>query len=230
MDQAIRDFSISYGTVSSLSDEDHTLDLENRPCKRRGCKARPLDDAEFCARHDAADRRYKRDYDKRRRAEWAAAERCMRCGAKDRAKNRPWCPGCAIRLDRARKGLKLDHTRDLENKRARIAKRLIAWQDSPHNEGRVRLRGGKKGAPSMEERDRQDLRHLRLVLDDYEEALNRAYAPDVLELHRTVQERARASAHAGLALAVRLGMEALQTYGYELPEIAPADSDEDDSD
>lgn len=233
MDQQNAARLISHATLYALSDEDRTPDLDHRTCTRKGCKRRALDDAEYCARHDADIRRYKRDYDKRRRAEWDTAKRCMRCGAAERKKGRPWCPACAIRLDQMRKGLKSDHTSDLDHqsKKERIAKRLIAWTDSPQNEGRVRLRGGKRGAPSLEDRDRQDLRHIQLVLADYEEALNQAYGAEYERMSRAQQDSTRRAAHAGLALAVRLGMEAIVAYGYETPVLVAdeiGDLDEED--
>lgn len=214
---------------------DHTPDLDHRMCTRRGCRTPALGDAEYCARHDADVRRYKRDYDKRRRAEWEKAKRCMRCGAKERKQGRPWCPACAIRLDAMRRR---DHTPDLDHltpwrdtHAARVAARMASVVDSSDGYARQRMKGGKRGAPSMESRDRQDLQHIRLVLADYEQALADAYAPDVRELSREQQSAARRAAHAGLALAVRLGMESLVRYGYEVPVLHPdeiADSDDTD--
>lgn len=218
-------------TLASVPD--HTSDLDHRMCSRRGCKTAALDDAEYCGKHDADIRRYKRDYDKRRRAEWKAAKRCMRCGAKERKPGRPWCPACAIRLDAMRK--KSDHTSDLDHltpwrdtHAARVAARMTSVVDSADGYARQRMKGGKRGAPSMEDRDRQDLMHIRLILADYEQALAEAYAPDVRELSRDAQRSARSAAHAGLALAVRLGMEALVRYGYEVPVLHPDEIGEDD--
>src|SRR5690606_15861913 len=210
---------------------DHTDDLDHRLCARRGCKTAALDDSDYCARHDADIRRYKRDYDKRRRAKWAAENRCMRCGAKERKPGRPWCPACVIRLDTMRR--RCDHTRDLDHltpwrdtHAARIAARMVSVVDSKDGYARTRLKGGKRGAPSMEERDRMDLQHIRLVLADYERALAEAYAPEISALSREQQAAARRAAHAGLALAVRLGMECLVKYGYEIPTLHPDDDPE----
>ena len=95
----------------------------------------------------------------------------------------------------------------------------------------MRMRGGKRGAPSMEERDRRDLADMQRILVRYEQAIGEAYSVDVRELSRDQQAAARRAAHAGLALAVRMGMEALVRYGYEVPVLHPdeiGDSDEDD--
>jgi hypothetical protein len=219
-----------------VSDGDRTLDLDHRICTRRGCRRTALDDADYCAKHDADVRRYKRDYDRRRRAEWEAAKRCMRCGAKERKKGRPWCPGCAIRLDGMRGRAPIDHTVDLDHRPSRserISRRLIPWTNSPTNAGRVdRLRGGKRGAPSLEDRDRRDLADIQRILVRYEQALDEAYSAEVAAMPPIQQRSARDAAHAGLALAVRLGMEALVRYGYDAPALVPdgefGDSDDDD--
>ena len=232
---AIRVDDTACETLTALSDGDHNTDRDHRTCSRRYCRQPALDDAEYCARHDADVRRYQRAYGQRRRAEWEAAKRCMRCGAKERKPGRPWCPACAIRLDTMRKR---DHKSDRDHltpwrdtHAARVAARMTSVVDSSDGYARQRMKGGKRGAPSMESRDRQDLQHIRLVLADYEQAIGEAYAVDVRELSREAQRSAREAAHAGLALAVRLGMEALVRYGYEAPVLHPdeiGDSDEDD--
>jgi hypothetical protein len=228
-------YSTGITLPASVPVEDHTPDLDHRnevrTCTRRGCRKLALDDAEYCAKHDADIRKYKRDYDRRRRAEWEAAKRCMRCGAEKRKAGRPWCPACVIRLDTARKGVRADHTSDLDHsprnpKRERIAQRLIPWSNSPLNEGRIRMRGGKRGAPSLESRDRRDLADIQRILVRYEQTLDEAYSQETREMTPDQRASTRRAAHAGLALAVRLGMEALVTYGYEVPVLARDDDDE----
>lgn len=224
------------GTVPErMSDGDHTNDQDHRTCTRRGCKKPALDDAEYCAKHDADIRKYKRDYDKRRRAEWEAAKRCMRCGAEKRKAGRPWCPACVIRLDRIRRGLSGDHTpdQDHQSKSARLAKRLIPWSNSPQNEGRLRLRGGKRGAPGHEDIDRRDLADLQRHLARYTESVDEAYGPDYAGMSVVQKEATRRALHAGLAWMARFCAEACKVRGYEMPvveedEIASEDEDGED--
>jgi hypothetical protein len=234
-----RSNEISYATLHELpdarqpiTDGDHKVQLEIRECSRRGCKKPALDDSELCRKHEDDQRRYNREYDARRRAEYEAAKQCTRCGAKERKPGSKWCPGCVIKLDRMRRRTRgADHKVQLENtKSARVAARLIAWENSPQNEGRMRMRGGKRGAPSLEDRDRRDLSQVQESLARYGAALDEAYSSEVRQLSKLAQERARREAHAKLALAVRLGMEALQTYGYDVPIAVPVDEGEIDDD
>jgi hypothetical protein len=53
-------------------------------------------------------------------------------------------------------------------KAQRLAARMIPWDGSPTNEGRTRLRGGKKGAPSLLA---QDLFDVRAAFREIESAL-----------------------------------------------------------
>lgn len=228
MDQGNHAAEISYATLYPVTDEDLSQQLDHRACPRRGCKRAAHEDSDYCLKHERDLRRYNREYDRRRRAEWAEAKRCMRCGAQRRKAGSNWCPACVIRLQTMRKkDLKsqLDHN---VGRSARIAKRLVPWTNSPHNEGRLRLRGGDRGAPSLEARDRRDLADIQKILVRYEAALGEAYSVEVGELSREQQVSARAAAHAGLALAVRLGMEALVRHGYEAPVLAEDDDPEDD--
>lgn len=207
---------IIHATVVSLPDEDHNSQLDHRRCKR--CRGVAQDDSDYCQRHEQAVRRYQRDYDHRRRERYEAEGRCTRCGAKERKRDSMWCTACVIRY------LRVDHKQKLdqqsESRRDRIAKRLIPWTNSPQNEGRLRMRGGKRGAPSARERDQRDLADIRRILDRYEMALDEAYSAETAALSRIARLSAARAAHAGLALAVRLGMEALVTYGYECPVLA----------
>jgi hypothetical protein len=221
MDQAIRSSEISYASLFSVavdnSDEDHKPHLESRECKRSSCRKQALEDSEFCRPHEETQRRYNRDYDRKRRAHWEAENRCTRCGGKDRKRGSKWCSACLIRLNRLRTS---DLNLHLETRRDRVAKRLVPWTNSPQNEGRIRLRGGKRGAPSAEDRDRRDLADIRRVLDRYALALDECYSAEAKDLPRIQRDATVKAAHAGLALAVRLGMEALVTYGYEAPALA----------
>lgn len=225
------EISLSSGTVTQgMSDGDHTVDQDHRLCTRRGCKKPALDDADYCARCDALIRKYKRDYDKRRRAEWEAAKRCMRCGAEKRKAGRPWCSACVIRLDRIRRGVRGDHTpdQDHQTKSARLAKRLIPWANSPQNEGRLRLRGGKRGAPGHEDLDRRDLADLQRHLARYTESVDEAYGPDYAGMSTVQKEATRRALHAGLAWMARFCAEACKVRGYELPVVEEDEIDDSD--
>lgn len=191
---------------------------EQGVCVRKRCW-RDSEDGDFCPDHAAAQRIYNATYRSGKRAEWAARKLCTSCGMRAPVRGGKSCSACRIRNPRTRFG---SVSEKVENSRKeRIAKRLIPWSNSPHNEGRVRLRGGKRGAPSSEERDRRDLADIRRVLARYEESLAEAYSEDLRELTPDAKRAAREAAHAGLALAVRLGMEALVSYGYECPVLHP---------
>lgn len=216
-----QDFEISYASVSAVAlDGDRDGQRDHRSCPRRGCHRLAADDSEYYTKHEDDIRRYKREYGARQRARWLADGCCTRCGARERRSGSMWCSACLIRLDRMPQrdqDLQRDHR---QTRGERVAKRLIAWTNSPHNEGRVRMRGGKRGAPSAQDRDRRDLADIRRVLDRYALALDEAYGAETQALSRIQRDATVRAAHAGLALAVRLGMEALVTYGYECPVLA----------
>lgn len=217
-----------------MPDDNVKTHVENRADKQaagtcvRKCCGKPAEDGDYCARHEKLQRKYDREYKQRRRAEAAAAGKCGQCAIGVVKQGSTWCAACLIRNDRLRKSNVHLH---VENRSARIAKRLIPWQDSPQNEGRTRMRGGKRGAPTMEDRDRRDLDDIERILVRYRLALDEAYSDDTRILSKVQQASTRRAAHAGLALAVRLGMEALVNYGYEAPVLVVdeiGDSDDDD--
>jgi hypothetical protein len=149
--------------VSTVPDEDLSPDLENRECKRRGCRRLAADDSDWCARHEEDQRRYNRESAKRRYDRLASMGVCSRCGRK-RYKTSEWCAVC---LSKYGKVPRQDLRSDLENKRLRVEARVRGWEDSPQNEGRERLRGGPRGAPSAELQREQDVRFMMLCVQEY---------------------------------------------------------------
>lgn len=215
MDQGNRLSAISDATLlTGVSDEDHDSQLENRACKRRGCRARPLDDSEFCRPHDEAQKRYNREYDQRRRERWEAEGKCTRCGADQRKRDSMWCAACLIRLGKVRKS---DLKQQLENRAQRIAERLIPWENSPQNEGRLRLRGGKRGAPSGETVDEADISDLRIYIEKASQGLSLANSDEVQAMPRIQRDEAKQAAMAWVALLVRAGLVMLKRKRYPLP-------------
>lgn len=217
--------------VVGMSVEDHDEQRDSpRECAHHSCRRRAGKNSELCPKHEDALKRRKRDHGARRRALWASECRCMRCGAEKRKRGSRWCAACLIWLDKLRKPDQ-EQQRDSPSKRERIASRLIPWEGSPQNEGRLRLRGGKRGAPSMEDRDRRDLEDMQKGLVRYGELLDEAYGAETRDLSRVQQVQVRRAAHARLALVVRQGLEALRAYGYDVP-IAAGDeiADSDDTD
>lgn len=209
---------VTLGSVESVSPqgENRSDKQQAGTCVRKGCR-READDGDYCRQHARAQRAYHAAYMARRRQEWDAAQACTSCGARERKRGSKWCTACVIRDERQQLS---SVNPQGENRRERMAKRLIAWTNSPHNEGRLRMRGGKRGAPSAQDRDRRDLADIRRVLDRYALALDEAYGAETQALSRIQRDATVRAAHAGLALAVRLGMEALVTYGYECPVLA----------
>jgi hypothetical protein len=144
--------------VSEAVPESVQPHVEKRACKRRGCRVEPRDDSEYCDEHARRQRQYDAAYKARRRAAWARAKRCTQCGA---AKRRPGFKRCSACVAKERKALRGSVQRQVENKSARIAARLIAWVNSPQNAGRMRLRGGTRGRPRIEDENRLDLEEVQ---------------------------------------------------------------------
>jgi hypothetical protein len=181
-----------------LSDEDPNSQLENqapRECKRRCCK-RPADqDSEFCLKHEQDQRRYNREYDRRRRAEWDKNKRCMRCGASKRHPDSKWCAPCLIRLDRMRRGMRADHKLQLEN--------ADRWRADPNRDGDLswnRYRGkGRPGRLTREDQAKEDKRQILWAIAKLEEAykgIDDCLAPAIADLpkfQRDAERRQRVS-------------------------------------
>lgn len=204
-----------------ISDEDVKEHVENRAdkkasdrCVRRCCKRSPADDSDYCPRHRDEQRGYQRDYMARRREEWDADDRCTNCGAKERKTGSNWCPRCLIARGKAHRAVVKSQ---VENRRDRIAERLIPWENSPSNEGRVRLRGGKRGAPKAEQADEMDLHDLRLYVERAADGLHLAGSPEVQALPRLQRDDAKDAALAWIALLIRAGLALLKRKRYPLP-------------
>lgn len=203
---ANRQSEIARGTLYSLPDppsdeEDLKPQLENRPCARRGCTEPAAEDSEFCAPHEADQRRYNRDYDRRRRKKWEAEKRCMRCGNTKRAPKSRWCAGCLIRLDRLRRRVRADHKVQLENSNR--------WRPDPgKREGLLvnRFRGkGKQGRLSRQEQDNQRKRQILWAIVKLEEAaegIDECWDSSITELppiRRAAERRQRVGDPLGFA-------------------------------
>jgi len=202
-------------------------DVENRAarkvagiCVRRCCRKPAADDSLYCPRHADAQRRYHTSYMKRRRAEWLRDGCCTNCGAAKRKRGSAWCVACAIRDDR----VPLSSVKpQVENHRDRV---VAGTRVSTHvsDVGRVRYHGqGKRGAPSSEAGDRNDLGDMRRILERYSVALEAAYGAEVAELTPMQRDDARRAAYAWLALAVRTGGETLRRHRLVQPEMIEPD-------
>lgn len=220
-------------------------------CCYSGCNDPALDGSDYCAPHDAHERARSTKRQNRHRQKLADAGLCRDgCGRKVGKRHRPdgsivprRCGTCRrahakkLRDDRekarvtdASMGVTVsDHA--VSDHAARIAARITSVVDSADGYARTRMKGGKRGAPSMEEQRRNDLIAMRRILASYEESFAVTYSQEVRDLSREQQAAARRASDAHLELAVRLGMEALVRYGYELPVLHPdeiADSDDTD--
>lgn len=158
MDQANRAFAKARGSLISTVPESVHGQVEIRACKRRGCHVAAADDSEYCDDDARRQRQYDRAYRAKRRAAWRKAKRCPGCGA---AKIRPGFRRCSACVARDRKTAKKSVRAQVENKTKRVAARMIAWVNSPKNAGRMRLRGGERGRPSIEGENRLDLEEVQ---------------------------------------------------------------------
>lgn len=228
--------AISYANVSSLAsssapqspDGSVKAPVEIRRCTRRGCKRGALEDSEFCRKHEDDQRRYNREYMARRRAEWDAENRCTNCGAEKRKPGSKWCSACLIRYTNPKKSSVKSYVEINAGgtRRSRVAAAtLVRFETDGFKRSRY-LGRQKRGAPSLEDRDRRDHADIQRVLARYGELLDEAYGPEYRVMSRVQQEATRRAAHAGLALVVRLGMEALAQYGYEMPKLEPDEIDD----
>lgn len=217
-------------------------------CLYDGCRdAAP--DGDYCAKHDAHERGRDASKKRRRRQRLAKAGLCVDgCGKKIGKRGRAdgsfvqrRCPACAkVRNEAAKKkrqgvpgGSKDVPGSTVETKAERVARRMKEWENSPQNAGRIRMRGGKRGAPSMKDRDFRYLAELERGVAGYRRALELAYGPDFANVGREQQAAARREAYGVLGNHTRLGMEALVTAGEECPvlhvdEIASEDEDGED--
>lgn len=196
--------------------------VEIRRCDRRGCQRAAADDSEKCAKHAEDQRRYQREYMARQRETWEKKRRCTRCGGK-RAPKSKWCGGCLVKNERVHHSAVKSH---VENRRDRIRARLIPWENSPQNAGRVRLRGGKRGAPSVEQLDGVDLRYARRDFDHGVEGLAYFRTPEVQSMGGMQRDDVKREALAKLAEARGWINDILRRHKHEEIEVGDEKEDE----
>jgi hypothetical protein len=116
-----------------------------------------------------------------------------------------------------------------EDKSQRIAARMIPWENSPQNEGRLRMRGGDKGRRSIHEENRADFDLLEKEIVHARKAEAYLHTPAVAESPRIQREAAWLEAKDKLALAVRYAVEIIKRGPGKHPllkQIAVSDDDE----
>lgn len=187
--------------------EDVETDVETRTCARRGCLARPDDDSEFCPGHAEDQRRYNAQYMSRKRDEWRAAGKCTRCGGK-RTGSRETCLKCRVELGR------LDVETDVENHAERVAARLVAARDEHDGFLRKRFKGGKRGAPGIDEQDEFERKIVEQAIERYVVACKWLSSAEGKRSPKEDREQARLAALGQLALAVRAADEILDRNRY----------------
>lgn len=96
--------------------------------------------------------------------------------------------------------------------RDRVSARLIAWEGSPTNQGRKRLRGGKRGCPSWDATQALDLRIAIAELTGAHEMILRGEHSELTPMQKAENRRAAMAK-------VRLAARALEDV-IERPEPA----------
>lgn len=177
-------------------------------CVRRGCNDDCADDSDYCAPHRDEQRDYNAEHMRRKRAEWDAADACMRCGSPRRKKGSRECVACLLKRG------KLGVSQRVENKGDRLTSRLIPWENSPHNAGRLRLRGGKRGAPGIDEQDEFERKIVQAGIERYLKACEFLTSADGKAMLPADRDAARMAALGQLALASRAADDILDRNRY----------------
>lgn len=201
--------------------------------------------SDFCEPHDAHERGRAATRQRRHRQKLADDGLCIDgCGRKvlkrrgpDGTVQRRRCSSCrkshneVARASRACvTGTESGVTGDTHA--ARVESRKVSVVDSSDGYARTRMKGGKRGAPSMEEQRRNDLVVHRRILASWEASWAIAYSAEVRELSRDGQAAARRDSDGHLLNALRHLMECAVRYGYEVPVLHPDEigEDEDETD
>lgn len=205
-------------THASIYVEGVKSDVENREarklagiCVRRYCGKPSKDDSDYCAKHHEKQLVYQREYMERCRLKWDKAGVCTRCGGR-RKPNSQWCARCLIRQSKVPHSELSSH---VENRRDRIASRLIPWANSPTNANRVRLRGGKRGVPPRSQTDQQDRLDVTKGIATGFDGLAMISSPEFADFPRAEKRRAEMAALDHLASAVRFLEEVLDRHHYD---------------
>lgn len=191
-------------------------------CAWSGCSIETKD-TDYCPEHDERTKQRKRDWIAKRRAKAKAKKLCSRCTKRQRRGRSAYCATCLIQQAKRRK---LHVTRDVD-KSQRVASRILAWENSPTNEGRKRLRGGKRGRPDIESENRLDVEDFQKNVLIAVDALAVVDSPEQAALPPIQRQDAREAAAAWWLLAARQALVLARRNGITLPpELAVLISDD----
>jgi len=157
------------------------------------------DDTQVCAACRSYLRQHVKSAIKRLRKARRKAKQCAYCG---KASERYACPVCKVKTGRSPR-------RKQTVKQERIAARLIPWENSPQNVGRVRLRGGKKGRRSVGDENCTDFDQMEKDLVRARNSDEYLRSADVQQMPPIQRDEARRAAMDWVALVVRTGVELL---------------------
>jgi hypothetical protein len=201
-------------------------------CTYPGCPRHATDESVLCAKHLASQRERKRRSQNAIRAARRKAGLCPRCG--ETSTQDYMCSACRVIHARMRGPNSAgEHKQEHKPTKAqRIAERIIAWENSPTNAGRKRLRGGKRGRRSIETIDGEDLDDAKRCIDHGIEGL--AYFRQLdkeAQMPKVQREDVKAQALAKLVECRRWLREVIERHGYleplEAEQIGDLDEDED---
>jgi hypothetical protein len=114
----------------------------------------------------------------------------------------------------------------VENKKARISARMIAWENSPTNANRIRMRGGDRGRRPAAELDAEDLDDAVKCLETGRKEIAHVHGPDVAALPRAQKDEVKAAAVSWLERAKRWIDEVLVRNGAPpAPKADPVDEE-----
>jgi len=186
-------------------------------CVRSGC-SKPAEDSDYCVEHHEDTKARQREWMRARRAKAKLKKLCSRCAKRQRRGRSAYCATCLIQQARRRK---LHVTRDVD-KSARVASRMIAWENSPQNAGRIRLRGGDRGRPTIEAENRLDVEDVQKNVVAAVDAIALADSTEIAALPPIQrQDVRRAAAHHWLLIA-REALVIAKRNGAELPPAVAA--------
>jgi hypothetical protein len=191
--------------------------LETGKCRRCPADAKP--GSEYCAPHDAAQKRYQAKYLRRRRAQWKRRGLCKNDG-RPRHGTSSLCAVCLTRLGR----LKTSVGEKGVEKSARIAAATVVDKD-----GRTRYLGRRKrGAPGVGSVDRADLELAVQELIAALDGLGLYESTAGQELPR-IQRQDLRQAYVGRAFAsARAALDVCRRAGWTIPGLDGEDDDEPD--
>lgn len=183
-------------SITSRASNDYEQRKLDRRCTRCGVELPDDTEHQLCDEHLEAQRGYDRKSKSKIRAERRAAGQCADCGNDSETYR---CAACLVRQNRIpATGVQIG-----VDKASRIAARLIPWENSPQNAGRLRLRGGEKGRRSIHEENRADFDLVEKEIVNARKAEAYLHTPAIAEAPRIQREAAWLEAKDKAALAVR---------------------------